>query len=130
MKDNIDSKLRQNIVVTDAKAFYDALERQCLRAKEKQVALVTAEIRQVMAVAGLIPRWIPHNVMVVDGLTKELKKSNLSPLLRLMKTGRVRLTAEAEEVEARSRLRDQGREAQRFKGKTPQAPQCDASQGG
>ena len=59
VKDNIDSKLRQNIVVTDAKALYDALERQCLRAKEKQVALVTAEIRQVMAVAGLIPDGSP-----------------------------------------------------------------------
>jgi hypothetical protein len=40
--------------------------------------------------------------MVVDGLAKELKKSNLSPLLRMMKTGRLRLTAEAEEVEARA----------------------------
>ena len=127
VKDNIDSKLRQNIVVTDAKALYDALERQCLRAKEQQVALVTAEIRQVMAVAGLIPRWIPHNVMVVDGLTKELKKSNLSPLLRLMKTGRVRLTAEAEEVESRARLRDEGLQVQRHKGKTPHTSTGDPS---
>ena len=127
MKDNVDSKLRQNIVVTDAKALYDALERQCLRAKEKQVAPVTAEIRQVMAVAGLIPRWIPHNVMVVDGLTKELEKSNLSPLLRLMKTGRVRLTAEAEEVESRARLRDEGLQVQRHKGKTQHSPNSDPS---
>ena len=71
MKDVTDDKLKQNIVVTDAKALYDALDRQCLEAKEKQVALVTAEIKQVMAIAGLTPRWIPHNVMVVDGLTKE-----------------------------------------------------------
>ena len=59
MKDVTDDKLKQNIVVTDAKALYDALHRQCLKAKEKQVALVTAEIKQVMAVAGLVARWIP-----------------------------------------------------------------------
>ena len=108
--------MSQNIAVTDAKALYDAPDCQRLRAKEKQVALVTAEIKQVMAVAGLVPRWIPHNVMVVDGLTKELKKSNLKPLLQMMKTGKLRLTAQAEEVEARTKLRSEGGRAQRHKG--------------
>ena len=56
--------------------------------------------------------------MVVDGLTKELKKSNLRPLLQLMKTGRLRLTAEEDEVDARRQLRDEGRRVQRNKGGT------------
>ena len=81
----------------------------------KQVALVTAEIKQVMAVAGLVPRWIPHNVMVVDGLTKELKKSNLKPLLQLMKSGKLKLTAEEDEVDARRQLREDGGRVQKTK---------------
>ena len=78
VRNSTDDTLKQNIVVTDAKALYDALDRQCLRAKEKQAALVPADIKQVMAVAGLVPRWIPHNVMVVDGLTEELKEATSS----------------------------------------------------
>ena len=108
VRNSTDDKLKQNIAVTDAKALYDALGRQCLIAKEKQVALVTAEIKQVMAVAGLVPLWIPHNVMVVDGLTKELKKSNLKPLLQLMKVAKLKLTAEEDEVDARRQLREEG----------------------
>ena len=121
VRNSTDDKLKQNIVVTDAKALYDALDRQCLRAKEKQVALVTAEIKQVMAVAGLVPRWIPHNVMVVDGLTKELKKSNLKPLLQFMGTGKLKLTAEEDEVDARRQLREEGGRVQRFEGSSRNA---------
>ena len=51
---------------------------------------------------------VSSNVMVADALNKPPKMSNLNPLLHLMKTGNLRLTAEAEEVEARSNLRDQG----------------------
>ena len=92
-----------------------------MRAKGKQVALVTAETKQVMAVAGLVPRWIPHNVMVVDGLTKELKKSNPKPLLQLMKIEKLRLTAEEDEVDARRQLREDGGRVQRFKGSSRNA---------
>ena len=56
--------------------------------------------------------------MVVDGLTKELEKSNLRPLLQLMKTGKLRLTAEDDEVDARRQLREDGGKVQRSKGGT------------
>ena len=69
-----------------------------------------------MAVAGIKPRWMPHNEMAVDGLTKELKKSNLKPLLKYMKTGRLRLTAEQDEMSARKTLKDEGGRIQRLKG--------------
>jgi hypothetical protein len=117
VKNDTDKKLRKNICLTDARSLYDALERDSLNSKEKQVALVTAEIKQVMSVAGLIPRWMPHNHMAVDGLTKEMKKSNLKPLLSLMKTGRLRLTAEDQEAELRKELKEQGIRVQREKGK-------------
>ena len=117
VRNDIDGKLKKNMCITDARALYDALERDSLKSKEKQVALVTAEIKQVMAVTGLIPRWMPHNNMAVDGLTKEMKKANLKPLMSLMKTGRLRLTAEEQETEHRKELKEQGIIITRDKGK-------------
>ena len=115
-REDVDPKLISNIAITDAKALYDALERDCLKAKEKQVALVTAEIKQVMAVVGLVPRWMPHNEMAVDGLTKDLKKSNIKPLLRFMKTGQLRLTAETDEMNNRKETKAAGGKVGRDKG--------------
>ena len=51
---------------------------------------------------------MPHNVMAVDGLTKEMKKSNLKPFLQLMRTGRFRLTAAQAEMDHQSELKEQG----------------------
>ena len=62
-----------------------------------------------------------HNVMVVHGLTKELKKSNLKPLLQFMRTGKLKLTAEEDEVDARRQLREDGGRVQRFKGSSRNA---------
>jgi hypothetical protein len=115
-REDVDQRLMSNIAITDAKALYDALDRDCLKAKEKQVALVTAEIKQVMSVVGLVPRWMPHNEMAVDGLTKGLKKSNIKPLLRYMQTGQLRLTAESDEMEARRETRAAGGKIGRDKG--------------
>ena len=50
------------------------------------------------------------------GWTKELKKSNLKPLLQLMKSGKLKLTAEEDEVDARRQLREDGGRVQRNKG--------------
>jgi len=125
MRDNVDDKLRKNIAITDAKALYDALDRDCLKAKEKQVALVTAEIKQVMAVAGIVPRWMPHNEMAVDGLTKELKKSNLRPLLKFLKTGKLKLTAESEEMSARKTIKEEGGRITRDKGQREWSDELD-----
>ena len=109
--------LKNNLCITDAKSLYDALDRQCLKSKEKQVALVTAEIKQVMNAAGIVPRWIPHNENAVDGLTKDIKKANLKPLLKLLKTGRLRLTAEETEVQERQEKKASGERLQRLKGR-------------
>ena len=116
-RSDVDAKLYQNICITDAKSLYDALERDSLKAKEKQVALVTAEIKQVMAVVGLRPRWMPHNHMAVDGLTTDMKKSNLRPLLTLMKTGKIKLTAETEEMDSRTEVKESGGRIARNMGK-------------
>jgi hypothetical protein len=125
MRDNVDDKLQKNIAITDAKALYDALDRDCLKAKEQQVALVTAEIKQVMAVAGIVPRWMPHNEMAVDGLTKELKKSNLRPLLKFLKTGKLKLTAESEEMSARKTIKEEGGRITRDKGQREWSDELD-----
>ena len=56
--------------------------------------------------------------MIVDSLTKKLGSSNSAPLLRLMKTGRLRLGFEADEVAFRQEMKNKGRTLQRLKGKT------------
>ena len=80
-----DAKLRSGLAISDAKSLYDALEREA-RGKEPRVALAVGEIRgkikQGMVAVGLAPRWIPHNTMIVDGMTKYIGKSNLQPLLK------------------------------------------------
>ena len=59
--------------------------------------------------------------MVVDGLTKELKKSNLKPLLQFMRTGNLKLAPEEDEVDARRQLREDGGRVQRLKGSSRNA---------
>ena len=73
VKGKVNHKLKKNICISDARVVYDALDRESFKSKETQVALVTAEIKQVMAVAGLLPRWMAHNEVAVDGLTKGMK---------------------------------------------------------
>ena len=115
-RETVTEDLRRNLCITDAKSLYDALSRNTLKGKEKQVALVTAEIKQVMAVTGLIPRWLPHNEMICDGLTKDLKGGNLKPLRKFMQQGTLRLSCELDEVAYRTKERQEGRRVPRVKG--------------
>ena len=41
-----------------------------------------------MVACGIDARWIPHNRMVVDAMTKSFGKANLQPMLELFKTGK------------------------------------------
>ena len=116
-RDNASPELKTNLAITDAKSLYDALYRNGLKAKEKQVALVTSELKQTMEICGFKPRWLPHNEMICDPMIKELKKSNLRPLIQFLKTGKARLTCEGDELNYRKEVRESGGKVLRLKGK-------------
>eukprot|EP00971_Amphidinium_carterae_P121859 2413179-Amphidinium_carterae.4 len=69
-RDGTSEELKSGVAITDAKSLYDALRGQA-KGKEPRVALATVEIKQGMAMLGLAPRWVPHNHMLVDSLTKK-----------------------------------------------------------
>ncbi len=116
-RDDATVDLKRNLAITDAKPLYDALYRNGLKAKEKQVALVTSELKQTMGICGFKPRWLPHNEMICDPLTKALKKSNMKPLVQFLKTGKLRLTCEGNEMQYRQTLKESGGKIMRLKGK-------------
>ena len=73
-----------------------------------RVALAVAATKQSMEITSQWPRWVPHNDNIIDSLTKTMQKSNMVPLLRFMKTGRLCLQAEGDEVEYRQQLQENG----------------------
>ena len=79
--------MMRNVCVADAKSPYDQLEREP-ECKGPRIGIAIGEIKQSMVAANIAARWIPHNRMVVDALTKGFGKANLQPLLELLKTGK------------------------------------------
>ena len=62
-------------------------------------------------------RWIPHNIMLADPMTKEVSKSNLLPLMDVMRSGVYRIAAEGDELAYRKELRESGATVARLKGR-------------
>ena len=114
---NANDGLRENLAISGAKSLYDALIGEA-RGKEPRVAVAVAEIKQGMADLSIQPRWIPHNVMIVDGMTKELSRSNLLPLLNCMRDGTYQMRSEKDEKTYREDLKAAGKTLARLKGKS------------
>ena len=114
-RDTTDAVLQEHLAITDAKALYDAIKAQAA-GKEPRIALAIGEIKQSMIAIGLRPRWVPHNVMLADPLTKEVSKSNLTPLMNV-KTGMYRMSSEKDEEGYRKEVRESGQTISRLKGK-------------
>ena len=115
MKDTTSDELLQAMMIADAKSLYDSIKRTA-KGKEPRVALAVGEIKESMAVIGAIPRWIPHNKMLADSLTKVLSKSNATPLLQALKSGKYKIVAEDDELRQRAYEKEQQGRASRLKG--------------
>ena len=63
-------------------------------------------------------RWIPHNRMLADGLTKILSKANLIPLLKAMHHGKYKIVSDIDEETHRNMLKERGETRTRLKGIT------------
>eukprot|EP00811_Abedinium_folium_P011611 NODE_20754_length_783_cov_4.917683.p4 GENE.NODE_20754_length_783_cov_4.917683~~NODE_20754_length_783_cov_4.917683.p4 ORF type:complete len:74 (-),score=1.30 NODE_20754_length_783_cov_4.917683:130-351(-) len=68
-----------------------------------------------MAALAARARWIPHNEMVCDGLTKSVAKDHLQPLLKPMATGSWANCAEQAVLEGRKATREDGGRVPRYK---------------
>lgn len=71
--------MARSLAVTHTKSLDNSLKRE-VRGKEPAVALAVPEIKQPMAVCSCVPRWVPHNTILCDGLTKQMGKPTLPPL--------------------------------------------------
>ncbi|CAE7216976.1 GIP [Symbiodinium sp. CCMP2592] len=97
----------RNRAVVDAKSLYDHLSKEtCGHTADRRTAIEMQIIRQTLSELGASIRWIEHNRMLVDSLTKV--GGNAEPLIKVLESGRWRIVAEAQEVEKRKLLKAQG----------------------
>ena len=97
----------QNLAVVDAKSLYDHLSKEtCGQTSDRRTAIEMQIIRQTLSELRASIRWVDHNRMLVDALTK--MGGNAEPLIQVLRTGQWRIVAEAQEVEHRKVLKAQG----------------------
>jgi hypothetical protein len=115
IRSDVDKRLRENLCITDAKSLYDSLAKEA-KGKEPRIDISTAEIKQSMAAVVVKQRWIPHNEMICDPLTKSFGKANLRALLATMRSGKLKLGSEKDELNYRKSLKEEGKAVPRKKG--------------
>ena len=115
-KASSDPLLMKTLGITDAKSLFDALQREA-RSREPRVSLAVSEIKQSMAIVAAQPRWIPHNVMLADSMTKGMPKANLTPLMQAMASGCYCMKSEVDEQKYRENVRASGQTIARLRGK-------------
>ena len=103
-----DCQLRSSIPqcsITDAKSLYDSVKKGDPSSRQdRRTAIELAIICEAMSHAQGILRWVPHPKMIADGLTKDdLAKGN-GALEDLLKTGRLCLWDELEELDRRKKF--------------------------
>ena len=117
VKDTLELRLQRVQAVTDAKSFYDLLKSELGCGKGWAVAAICAEAKKLLVVLQSDIRWVPHNEMIVDPLTKVFGKSNLTPLLSVMGTGKFTLKSVESDMDYRQQLKSTGVRIKRLKGK-------------
>ncbi|CAE8734675.1 unnamed protein product [Polarella glacialis] len=100
VKDIANEQLKQAICIVDAKSLFDHLAREAVGGADKRNAIEIQIIRQNLAEINAGVRWIPHQQMVVDGLTK--RSGNLAALYQMLDTGYLQIAEEATEMQKRA----------------------------
>jgi hypothetical protein len=106
MKNNVDPRLKQRICIVDAKSLYDHLSKETAGGNDKRTAIEMQIIRQSMSELNCQIRWIPHQEMIVDALTK--RDGNRTPLYRLLESGQLQLTGEEDMMMQRAADKENG----------------------
>ncbi|CAE6919208.1 unnamed protein product [Symbiodinium sp. KB8] len=105
-KTDADPKLKDSLAVVDAKSLYDNLMKEGAQAQDKFTALDVAIAREKIDGLGVQVRWVEHQSMPVDSLTKI--GAGKDCLLDLIQTGTFKLEAESELLEDRLLRRQTG----------------------
>ena len=104
----MDDQLKEHLCVVDAKSLYDGMIRE-EKGEKPRFAHTVAAIKESLATSGVRPRWMPHNEMPADVLTKPMSKGNMNPRMSLKRTGGVKLGMEVEEEAYRKDLKKSGK---------------------
>ena len=105
----------KNLCVVDAKSLYDHLcQETCGHTADRRTAIEMQVIRQTLTEVGARVRWVDHNRMLVDCLTKV--GGNVEPLFHVLESGRWSIVAEDDEIIARKALKASGGTIRRNKG--------------
>jgi len=103
MREMVSTPSRQSqCAVTDAKSLYDCLLREHPSGKQdRKSALELAIILKDLQETKSMIRWLPHQKMIADCLTKESLDRSNGALVQFLKSGWLRLVDVAEELEHR-----------------------------
>eukprot|EP00439_Symbiodinium_sp_Y106_P087337 s397_g45.t3 len=100
--------LRDSLAVVDAKSVYDNVTKEGAQAEDKYTALEVAIARERADGLGVQFRWVEHQSMIVDSLTK--LHGGTDTLYELLDLGYYKLVAEEERlVEREQRRLEDGR---------------------
>ena len=93
---------KNEIAIIDAKSVYDMAKKDTAGGRQdRRIGIEMSIIRESMHKVGSKIRWIPHPRMPADMMThSDVTKCNAA-LTNLIKTGRMRLLDENEEMNAR-----------------------------
>ena len=98
--------LKQALAIVDAKSLYDHLAKDSVGGQDKRTAIEIQIIREDLNNLSGSIRWVDHQAMIADGLTK-IKGSNES-LYRLLESGSFCIQKELENLENRKKAREAG----------------------
>ena len=92
--------------MVDAKSLYDNLVKEGNQPQDKFTALDVAIARERIDGLGVQVRWVEHQSMIVDALTK--LGANPDALLDVLERGTFRLVAEEDRLQERLRRQEAG----------------------
>ncbi|CAE7929920.1 RE2, partial [Symbiodinium sp. KB8] len=105
-KTDADPKLKDSLAVVDAKSLYDNLMKEGAQAQDEFTALDVAIAREKIDGLGVQVRWVEHQSMPVDSLTKI--GAGKDALLQMIQSGTFKLEQEDDLLEDRLHRRQTG----------------------
>ena len=108
-----DEVLKQSLAIVDAKSLYDYLSKQTVGGQDKRTAIEVQIIREDLNTLEGRVRWVDHQAMIADGLTK-LRGQN-EAMYRLINSGEFSIQAEVDQLKAREDARANGQSSSQIR---------------
>ena len=108
-----DEVLKQSLAIVDAKSLYDYLSKQTVGGQDKRTAIEVQIIREDLNTLEGRVRWVDHQAMIADGLTK-LRGQN-EAMYRLINSGEFSIQSEVDQLKAREDARASGQSSSQIR---------------